>query len=124
LNNSGGSRTFTYYFTIGGVAVLPGWNLDGLSFSSSSGRRIADILFRTAIISSSSFGSIAFGHFGFNPVPKNLTLTSDESGMAYNDGSDNLTGTKTVALTVQSSAAGSNQEIGPVIAVFRHIKGE
>jgi hypothetical protein len=123
LNNSGSSKTFTYNFTIDGVAVLPGWNSDSLF--NNANRRLASILFKTAIVSSASFVSNCWGHFS-NTVAKNTNSnvgSNSQHKMSYNDGSDNLTGTKTVALTVQSSASGSNQEIGPVITVFRHIKG-
>jgi hypothetical protein len=117
LNGTGVSRTLTL------TVDVDGYNM-ALTSSGifNANRFVGNGYWKVAVISSSLVVSNA--QFGVsNGVVKGATSGGFSEFSQYNDGSNNLTGTRTVTVSAITSASGADQDLSSVIVQCRLIKG-
>jgi hypothetical protein len=117
LNGTGVSRTLTL------TVDVDGYNMALTSSGSFNPNRfVVNGYWKVAVISSSLVVSNA--QFGVsNGVVKGATSGGFSQFSQYNDGSNNLTGTRTVTVSAITSASGADQDLSSVIVQCRLIKG-
>jgi hypothetical protein len=117
LNGTGVSRSLTLTVDVGGynMALTSGGIFN-------PNRLVGNGYWKVAVISSSLVVSNA--QFGVsNGVVKGATSGGFSQFSQYNDGSNNLTGTRTVTVSAITSASGADQDLSSVIVQCRLIKG-
>lgn len=118
FNNSGGARGYTIVVTVGSYVTTI---ITIGSLSSATNRNIVSGRYIANVVSSSVVNS-TFELWYANPTTKNTTVNGIISYNTFNDGSDNVTGTSTVTVTIQASSAGSNINLTNSVVQCRLVK--
>lgn len=116
LNDSGNVRSLTWSVSVGDFNIV----LAETASASSSNRAGRSWQLRVAVVSDALALAVA-KHTLVNGAAEGVLGNGGNTNGLWQDEAVDITGTRTVSIAAQFSDAGTNQSVGPLIAVVKHI---